>query len=64
LKVIEKEKRLAYYKMIQIYEKIVKILKKYQLIPDEDSLVKTKIKPQFLTKKRKWSFSIIFVIGG
>lgn len=64
LKVVEKEKRLAYYKMTKIYEKVLKILKRFQLIPDEDSLVKTKIKPQFLSKKRRWSFSIIFVVGG
>ena len=34
------------------------------LIPDKDSLVQSRIKPQYLSKKRSWSFSIIFVVVG
>ena len=30
----------------------------------EGSLVKSKIKPQFLAKKRQWAFSTIFVVVG
>lgn len=45
-------------------EKVVFILKKYKVIPHERGLVKSKIKPQYLSKKRKWSFSTMFVVLG
>ncbi len=51
-------------KMVRINEKVIKILKKNNVIPDEKRLIHSKIKPQFLSKKRIWSFSTIFVIYG
>jgi hypothetical protein len=51
-------------KMVRIFEKVIRILKKNKVIPDEKRLIQTKIKPQYLSKKRSWSFSNIFLIYG
>ena len=50
--------------MKELFDRVVFILKKYNVIPHEDSLVKSKTKPQYLSKKRQWSFTTIFVILG
>lgn len=50
--------------MQNMFKQVVNILIKNRIIPDEDSLVKSRIKPQYLSKKRSWCFSTIFVIFG
>jgi hypothetical protein len=50
--------------MQNMFKKVVRILIKNRIIPDEETLVKSRIKPQYLSKKRSWSFSTIFVIFG
>lgn len=50
--------------MNALNEIVIRILKKNKVIPHSNSLVQSKIKPQYLSKKRKWSFSMIFVIFG
>ena len=50
--------------MQALITRVVKTLESSKLIPDKDSLVKSKTKPQYLSKKRQWSFSTIFVILG
>ena len=64
IKVIKKDKKECYYKIKQLYDFAVKILIQNKMIPQEDQLVKSKIKPQYLSKKRSWLFSIIFAIIG
>jgi hypothetical protein len=63
-RVIEKEKRAAYIALTQLEERVVRVLKKHRIIIDDDALVKASIKPEFISKKRKWSFSLVFVIEG
>jgi hypothetical protein len=50
--------------MNEMIERVVFVLKKFKVIPHERSLVKSKIKPQYQSKKRKWSFSTMFVVLG
>jgi hypothetical protein len=64
LRVIEKEKRAAYIALTQLEERVVRVLKKHKIIVDDDALVKANIKPEFISKERKWSFSLAFVIEG
>jgi hypothetical protein len=64
MKVLHKEKLKAYNHIKQLYKHAVTLLIKHKVIPDEVRLVKSKIKPQFLNKKRIWSFSIVFAIYG
>ncbi len=64
MRVMNRDKRMAYEQMKRAFGRVVAILKKYKVIPSEASLVKSKIKPQYLSKKRKWAFSTIFVIMG
>lgn len=64
MRVISRNKRTAFEQMNKMIEKVVVILKKYRIIPHEGTLIKSKIKPQYLNKKRKWTFSTIFVILG
>ena len=47
-----------------LFDKVVGILKKHHIIPHQNGLVKSKIKPKYLIKKRMWSFPTIFVIYG
>lgn len=61
---MHKEKKQAYLRMQTLFKNVVAILIKNKIIPAEDSLVKSRIKPQYLSKKRSWSFSTIFVIFG
>ena len=61
---MKKDKKDAYSRIKNIYEHVVKILIKNKIIPREDNLVKTKIKPQYQSRKRTWVFSTIFVILG
>jgi hypothetical protein len=64
MRVVHKEKSQAYSHMKWLFRRAVHLLIKNKVIPDEERLVKSKIKPQYLNKKRKWSFSTIFVIFG
>ena len=64
IKVANRNKRTAYDTMNNLINRVVKTLTNYKLIPDENSLVQSKTKPQYLSKKRQWSFSTIFVILG
>ena len=64
IKSAHRNKRTAYLNMQSILARVVRILNRYKLIPHEGSLVNSKIKPQYLSKKRKWSFSAIFVVLG
>ena len=64
MKVMRRDKRNAYQSMQSLLNNVVKILKSYKLIPNEHTLVKSKTKPQYLSKKRQWSFSAIFVVLG
>lgn len=50
--------------MQSIFKRVIQILIRHKIIPDENALVKSRIKPQYLSKKRSWSFSTIFVIFG
>ena len=50
--------------MQALFKDVLSFLLKNRIIPHEDSLVKSRIKPQYLSKKRSWSFSTIFVIFG
>jgi hypothetical protein len=50
--------------MQSMFKQVVAYLIRSRIIPDENSLVKSRIKPQYLSKKRSWSFSTIFVIFG
>lgn len=51
-------------RMQALFKDVLSFLLKNRIIPHEDSLVKSRIKPQYLSKKRSWSFSTIFVIFG
>jgi len=64
MKVTERNKRSAYNNMKLLYERVVRILNKFKLIPNEGSLVKSKTKPLYSSNKRKWSFSTMFVLLG
>jgi hypothetical protein len=64
MKVSHRDKRTAYDNMKTLLERVVFILKRYKVIPHEDSLIKSKTKPKYLNKKRQWEFSAIFVILG
>lgn len=64
MRVMSRNKRFAFEQMNKMIDRVVMILKKYRIIPHEGNLIKTKIKPQYLNKKRKWSFSTIFVVLG
>ena len=61
---IHKEKKHAYMQMQSLFKNVLSFLIKHRIVPHEDSLVKSRIKPQFLSKKRSWTFSTIFVIFG
>jgi hypothetical protein len=61
---MRKDKKDAYSMIKNIYEHVLKILIKNKIIPAENSLVKTKIKPHYQSRKRTWVFSTIFVILG
>lgn len=50
--------------MNSLFDQVISILKKHHIIPHQNGLVKSKIKPKYLIKKRMWSFSTIFVIIG
>ena len=50
--------------MKKIFGHAVMVAEKYKIIPNEKSLVQSKIKPQYLSKRRLWSFSTIFVLIG
>jgi hypothetical protein len=47
---------------MQLEERVMRVIRKYRIIVDDDALVKAHIKPEFIGKKRKWSFSLVFVI--
>lgn len=64
VKVGRKDKKEAYNVIRKVFEKVVSILIHNKMIPDEGSLVKSKIKPQYQSKKRSWLFSTIFVVLG
>jgi hypothetical protein len=64
IKVGRKNKKDAYNIIQKIFYKVVDILLKNKIIPDQSSLVKSKIKPQYQSKKRSWVFSTIFVVLG
>lgn len=61
---VHKEKKHAYMRMQALFKDALSFLLRNRIIPHEDSLVKSRIKPQYLAKKRSWSFSTIFVIFG
>jgi hypothetical protein len=50
--------------MKRMFERVVKLLLRAGVIPDESTLVQSKIKPQYLSKKRSWQFSTIFALFG
>lgn len=50
--------------MRRVFERVVRLLLRAGVIPDESTLVQSKIKPQYLSKKRSWQFSTIFAIFG
>lgn len=64
VRVARKDKKDAYFKVKQLFDRVIHILMKNKIIPDEDSLVKSKVKPQYQSKKRRWVFSTIFVVIG
>lgn len=64
IKSMHKEKKHAYMRMQALFKEALSFLLRNRIIPHEDSLVKSRIKPQYLAKKRSWSFSTIFVIFG
>ena len=64
IKVGRKNKKEAYFKIKKLFEKVVSILTKSKIIPREEALVKTRVKPQYQSKKRSWTFSTIFMIIG
>lgn len=64
IRVISKQQKLANSKMLRIEEKANNILKKYGIINNEDLLVKSKFRPQFVGNLRKWLYSTIFAIKG
>lgn len=64
IKVEEREKKVAYIKINEIYQRTVNILRNYNLISDEEFLPRTRIKSIFLAKRRRWLFSMSFVLSG
>jgi hypothetical protein len=61
---MHKEKKQAYLRMQIMFKKVVDILMKEKVIPHSDSLVKSRISPKYLSRKRSWTFTTIFVIFG
>lgn len=64
VRVDRKDKKDAYNTIKKVFDKVISILTKNNIIPNEGSLVKSKIKPQYQSKKRRWFFSTIFVVLG
>lgn len=64
LKVVEREKRSAISRLVQVEDRLQRTLQRYEIIEDEEELVKTRIRPSFSMHNRKWSYSIVFALIG
>ena len=43
-----------------VLDRVISLLVRQRVIPDEESLAKSKTRPKFLSKQKRWSFETIF----
>lgn len=64
LRTIDRAKRAAYFQLLRLQQRVHRILRKYGLPPPPQPLAQTRLRPLFLSSRRKWSYSLIFAVGG
>lgn len=57
-----KNKRKTYENFIRKYKKITNCLIRHQVVPHETAMIHSSIQMNFISKKRVWEFSRVFVI--
>ena len=62
IRYFHKNKKEAYQKFLKRYNAVTRKLIQYNLIPNEEAMVKSKIHQKYHPKAKKWEFSQIFAL--
>ncbi len=64
LRATAKQKTTSFKSLQLRRSSIINVLKKGNIIPNEQALIESNLKPFYNSKKKMWTFSLIFALVG